>query len=84
VARPVLLPAEDKSFTVERRPDGVWHVHGPYIEKIVAMTKWDYYAAVMRFQRILEALGITQALRVAGIAEGDTVHIGGIEFEWSD
>ncbi len=48
------------------------------------MTKWDYYAAVMRFQRILEALEITQALQVAGVAEGDTVHIGAIEFEWSD
>ncbi len=83
-ARPVITPAEDKSFTVQREYDGAWRVRGAYIEKIVAMTKWDYYDAVMRFQRIMEALGITQALRNAGVQEGDTVRIGKNELEWSD
>jgi GTP-binding protein len=48
------------------------------------MTQWGYYDAVMRFQRILEALGITQALRESGIEEGDTVRIGEKELEWSE
>ncbi len=48
------------------------------------MTKWEYYDAVMRFQRILEALGITQALRERGIEEGETVRIGEKEREWSE
>ncbi len=82
--RPVLAPEEDKSFAIAREPDGTWRVRGPYIEKIVKMTKWDYYDAVMRFQRILEALGITQALRDAGVQEGDMVRIGDVELEWSD
>jgi GTPase len=77
-------PDIDKSFIVERDPDGAWRVRGRRIERIVVMTRWEYYDAVMRFQRILEALGITEALRERGIAEGDTVRIGEKELEWSD
>ena len=36
------------------------------------------------FQRILEAMGITAALRKAGVKEGDTVFVGGTELAWSD
>lgn len=77
-------PVEDKSFTITRDPDGAYRVHGPYIERIVKMTRWEYYDAVMRFQRILEALGITEALLARGVRAGDTVRIGAIELEWSD
>jgi GTP-binding protein len=77
-------PEADKSFTIEREPDGAWRVRGRRIERIVVMTQWGYYDAVMRFQRILEALGITQALRESGIEEGDTVRIGEKELEWSE
>jgi GTP-binding protein len=59
-------------------------VFGPYIERIVKMTQWTYYDAVMRFQRIMEALGITEVLRSRGVQVGDTVRIGEIELEWSD
>lgn len=41
------------------------------------MTKWDYYEAVQRFQRILEAEGISDALRDHGAMQGDLVMIGG-------
>jgi GTP-binding protein len=46
------------------------------------MTNWDYYEAALRFQRILTALGVTEALRVAGIEDGNTVRIGNIELVW--
>ena len=59
-------------------------MHGRRIERIVAMTQWEYYDALMRFQRILEALGITEALRQRGIEEGDTVRIGNKQLEWSE
>jgi GTP-binding protein len=48
------------------------------------MTQWTYYDAVMRFQRIMEALGITEVLRSRGVQVGDTVRIGEIELDWSD
>jgi len=50
----------------------------------VIMTRWEYYDAVMRFQRILEALGITEALRQRGVREGDIVRIGDMQLEWSE
>jgi GTPase len=76
--------AEDMSFTFEQEADGAWRVYGKRIERIVKMTRWEYYDAVMRFQRILEALGITEALREAGVNEGDTVRIGERELEWRE
>ncbi|OQA40344.1 MAG: GTPase ObgE [Chloroflexi bacterium ADurb.Bin325] len=76
--------AEDVSFTIEREPDGAWRVYGRRIERIVKMTRWEYYDAVMRFQRILDALGITEALREAGVTEGQIVRIGERELEWSE
>jgi GTP-binding protein len=82
--KPGFPVVEDKSFTIERTRDGAWRVTGAYIEKVVKMTRWEYYDAVMRFQRILEALGITEALRGRGVQEGDTVHIGEVKLEWSD
>ena len=52
------------------------------VEKVVKMTNWDYYEAGMRFQRVLNALGIRQALIEAGVEDGDTIHIGEIELVW--
>jgi GTPase len=75
---------EDLSFSIEREPDGAYRVNGKRIERIARMTRWEYYDAVMRFQRILEALGITEALRGRGVKEGDTIRIGEKELEWSD
>ncbi len=46
------------------------------------MTNWDYYEAAMRFQRILRAMGITEALGTAGVVEGDRVQIGSLELVW--
>ncbi len=84
--QPLAAPTaeEDLRFTVARDIDGAWRVQGRRIERIVKMTRWEYYDAVMRFQRIMEALGITEALRAAGIHEGDTVRIGEKELDWSD
>jgi len=59
-------------------------VSGGAIERAAAMTYWEYFASVRRFQRILEAMGIADALRAEGIAEGDTVFIGEYELEWTN
>jgi GTP-binding protein len=75
------LEVDEKAFTVDL-DEGGWHVHGIAIERTVAMTNWDQYESLARFQRILEAMGITMALREAGIQDGDTVFIGGKELQW--
>lgn len=71
-------------FEISRGDDGAFHVTGRQIERAAAMTYWDYEEAVLRFQRILETLGVTQALEEAGVQVGDTVYIGNFELEWSE
>ncbi|NPA26248.1 MAG: GTPase ObgE [Chloroflexi bacterium] len=82
---PVYRPeAEDpRAFRIERLPEG-FRVHSKALERAAAMTYWEYPQAVRRFQRILEALGVKQALREAGIQDGDTVFIGPYELEWRE
>lgn len=80
---PVLSPKPDpKAFWIDQLEEGVWQVEGAEIEKVARMTNWDYYEAVLRFQRVLNALGIRQALIEAGVEEGDIVRIGDIELVW--
>lgn len=83
---PVYRPETDpKAFTIERTDDGGYRVRGEAIERAAAMTYWEEEAAILRFQRIIETLGIDAALRKAGIQEGDTVYIGeDYELEWSN
>jgi GTPase len=74
---------DPRQYTIERVPEG-WQVRGASIERAAAMTYWEHYQAVERFQRIMRALGIEDALRKAGVQEGDTVFIGDYELEWTD
>lgn len=82
---PVFSPGEDEDvFEISRLDGNVYQVSGKRIERAAAQTYWEYDEAVMRFQRILSALGITEALREAGVKTGDTVLIGAYELEWSE
>ena len=59
-------------------------VEGRRIERVAAMTYWEFEATTRRFQQILETMGISDALEEAGIANGDMVHIGDQELEWTE
>ena len=78
------LPEQEVVFNIVREGQGVYRVEGKRIERAAAMTHWDYDDAIMRFQNILETLGVSGALEEAGVRVGDTVHIGDFELEWSD
>ena len=77
------LPEEEVEFTITRETDG-FRVKGRKIERAAAMTYWDEDAAILRFQNILETLGVSAALETAGVQVGDTVFIGDYELEWSE
>jgi len=77
------MEKDPKEFSIERDSDG-WRIRGTAIERAAKMTYWEYYQSIQRFQRILSTLGIDQALRAAGVKEGDTVYIGDHELEWSE
>ena len=78
------LEDNEPVFILEKRADGAYVVKGKRIERAAAMTYWDYDQAVLRFQKILEVLGVSQALKEAGVQPGDTVFIGEYELEWSE
>ncbi len=78
------LPEDDLDFEIAREDDGGYRVKGKRIERAASMTYWENEEAIMRFQRVLEATGITAALVGAGVKVGDTVHIGDYELEWTD
>lgn len=85
VSMPVYRPeADPRDFKIGREDDGGWRLSGKAIERAAAMTYWDHDASVRRFQKIIEKLGVDEALHKAGIKEGSTVHIGEYELEWQD
>jgi GTP-binding protein len=84
-ALPVYRPQEDpKQFSISRTPEGHYRVSGAAIERAASMTYWEHDQSIRRFQRILETLGVDEALRAAGVKDGDTVVIGENELEWED
>ena len=82
---PVYRPAEDsRQFTIKREGANEWRLSGAGIERAAAMTPWDQDGSVRRFQKLMEHLGVDEALRKAGVREGDTVYIGEYELEWQE
>jgi GTP-binding protein len=84
---PIIRPSAEDEFTIERvsTPEGpAWRVSGERIEKLAAMTYWEFAEATARFQRILDRMGIREALEQAGVQVGDTVLIGDEVLEWTE
>lgn len=82
---PVYRPKDDiKDFEVIRENGDVWRVSGAAIERTAKMTYFEHSGSLRRFQKLMEILGIEDALRKAGIHEGDTVVIGDHELEWQE
>jgi GTPase len=82
---PVYRPEVDpRDFAISREDDASWRVSGTAIERAAAMTYWEHSGSVRRFQKLMEKLGVEEALRKSGIEEGDTVKVGEFELEWQD
>jgi len=77
------LDEDPNEFRIDREQDG-WRISGIAIERAASMTYWGEMQSIRRFQRILERIGVDQALREAGVQPGDTVYIGEYELEWSE
>ena len=86
---PVFRPAPDEeAFTVEleaKQNDAqIFRVRGVKVERVAQMTNWDQEEGVQRTHRVLQAMGVNDTLRAAGIREGDYVRIGDVEVEWGE
>ncbi len=75
---------DPEKVTISRDIRGDFVVSGKALEKLVAMTNFLNDEAVRRFQYIWRIKGIDSKLKEKGIREGDTVHIGDMEFEYRE
>ena len=82
---PLYTPDVDPNqFEIVREGEHEWRVTGVALERSAKMTYWEHDGSLRRFQKLMERLGIDEALREAGVEEEDTVHIGNFELEWRE
>ena len=75
------LILEDLPFTVTFEED-MYVVEGPKIEKMLGYTNLDSEKGFAFFQKFLKDGGILDELEAAGIQEGDTVRMYGLQFDY--
>ena len=78
------LVYEDLPYTVEKsdEEENLFIVEGPKIEKMLGYTNLDSEKGFRFFQNFLKDTGILDELEAAGIQEGDTVRMYGLEFDY--
>lgn len=62
--------------------DGVYFVRAPWLLKILNNVNFDETDSLQYFQRVLIQTGVIDALREAGVKEGDTVDMYDLEFDF--
>lgn len=72
---------EELPYTIEKEDD-MYVVEGPKIEKMLGYTNLDSEKGFAFFQRFLKDAGILDGLEAAGIQEGDTVRMYGLQFDY--
>ena len=70
-------------FTIERGEDDIIYIKGKKIEEFIAMTNFAQPEAVTRLRGIFKKIGLEKALNKQGVQDGDTLIVGGREFEWN-
>lgn len=75
---------EERGYEVHNEGNGLYVLTGKKIERLVQMTSFSSDDALKRFALKLRNMGIDEALRKAGIQNGDTVRILDFEFEFED
>lgn len=74
----------EDEIKISRDMTGDFVVSGKSLDKLVAMTNFANDEALRRFQYIWRLKQIDGKLKAKGIKEGDTVHIGAMEFEFRE
>ena len=71
-----------EGFRIERDDGGAFRVVGRQAERAVALSDLTNAEAADYARQRLKRLGVEKALARAGVRDGDTVRIGGFEFEY--
>lgn len=72
---------KDRSVKITHN-DGVYFVEGKWLLRVINSTNFDDYESLNYFQNALVSSGVIDALKEAGIEEGDTVSIYDVEFDF--
>ena len=73
-----------RTFSI-RACDGVYFVEdAPWIMDVMNQVDPDDYESLQYFERVMRQTGIIDALRKAGVQEGDTVSVYDVEFDFVD
>ena len=72
----------EEKFRIEVDEDGVYNICGTWAKVTMESTNFDNPDSLSYFQRSLINAGVIDALRAAGIQEGDTVRIDDFEFDF--
>ena len=81
--RKVYTLQEEEKFTIVKEKD-IWVVDGPEVQKIMRKVNLEDNESMHYFQKCLNELGVNEALKKAGVKEGDTVRVVDWELEWYD
>lgn len=76
-------PAPLSEYTIDREGD-VFIVEGEGLRRLFARLHLESYEAVRFLQKVFKDIGLNDALRRAGVQDGDVVRVVGHEFEFSD
>ena len=78
---PPVAPLEFEPFVYERNDDGSFEVVGALVDSLARKVLLDDYDSLRYMQKTLKNKGVFAALKKAGMKDGDTVVIGGVEFD---
>lgn len=73
---------DDSSFSVYKVDKHTFVVEGGKIFRLANVTDGRNTEQLYRFQNILKSMGVFDALKEAGVQEGDVVKIGHLEFDY--
>lgn len=76
------LIQKDEGFKITQPEEGMFVVEASWFPRVLRGIDVEDYESLQYMQRVLEKSGVFDALRKAGIEEGDTVSIYDIEFEY--
>ena len=80
--RPELDVDDEAGLKIEVDEDGIYVVTGKELRRIMYSVNFDDMESLQFFQAKMEAKGVFDMLREAGIEDGDTVKIYELEFEF--
>lgn len=73
---------DGNAFELHRSDDGAFNIIAPWLIKVLEVSNVDDYESLQYFQRRLRDSGIITRLEEMGVKEGDTIRIGGFEFDF--